>query len=154
MQSSWLRMGLATISVMALMVSAGQAGMRVEPVTVVTASGPVTFQTEIAATEPEREAGLMFRKTMASDAAMLFDFGTPRPVAFWMKNTYLPLDMIFIAADGTISAIAKQAAPLSETIISVNDPVLAVLEVNGGTADRIGLKQGDKVKHPLFTSGR
>ena len=82
---------------------------------------------------------------------MLFDFQRVEPVSMWMQNTYIPLDMVFIRADGTVARIAEQAEPLSTRTIPSGEPVLGVLEVNGGMAARIGLKPGDKVDHPLFT---
>jgi uncharacterized membrane protein (UPF0127 family) len=81
---------------------------------------------------------------------MLFDFKRVEPVAMWMQNTYIPLDMLFIRADGTIARIAENTEPLSTRTIPSGEPVLAVLELNGGTAARLGVKAGDRVEHPLF----
>ncbi len=94
--------------------------------------------------------GLMFRRSMAPDRGMLFDFERTEPVAMWMKNTYLPLDMLFIRADGTVARIAADTEPLSTRTITSGEPVLGVLELNAGTAARLGLHPGDKVEHPLF----
>lgn len=118
--------------------------------TIDTASGPHRFALEMALTPEEQEQGLMFRKTLAADAGMLFDFGATRPVAFWMKNTLIPLDMLFIAADGRVADIHERAVPLSEATIEAKVPVRAVLEVNGGTVARLGIKPGDVVHHPIF----
>jgi uncharacterized protein len=123
--------------------------MKVETVTIVTAAGKTEFQTEIAASEEERSTGLMFRRHLAAGKAMLFDFGAPRRVAMWMKNTYIPLDMIFIAADGKVEGVIA-AKPFSTVVLSVDAPVRAVLEVIGGTAERIGLAKGDRVVHRIF----
>jgi uncharacterized membrane protein (UPF0127 family) len=117
-----------------------------------TANGPHRFAIEIADTPDERAQGLMFRETMAADAGMLFDYGFDQNgVAFWMKNTPLPLDMIFIRADGTITQIAADTTPFSLEPVPSVLPVRFVLEVNAGTAKRIGLKPGDRLRHPRTT---
>jgi uncharacterized membrane protein (UPF0127 family) len=92
----------------------------------------------------------MFRRTMAANRGMLFDFGEVKPVAMWMRNTYLPLDMVFIDQHGVVANVAENTEPLSEANIVSVRPVLSVLEVNAGTARRIGLKPGDRVEHSLF----
>lgn len=92
----------------------------------------------------------MFRRGMPADHGMLFDFATEQPVAFWMKNTPLPLDMIFIDAQGTVAGIAADTVPFSEAPIPSPVPVRAVLEVNAGTAARLGIAVGDRVRHPIF----
>lgn len=121
-----------------------------EPLSIVTASGPHKFTVEVMRTDAQRERGLMFRRFLPQDRGMLFDFKTVRPVMMWMKNTYIPLDMIFIARSGRVMGIAANAEPLSEQIIPSGVPVLAVLEVNAGTAAKIKLKIGDKVRNSLF----
>lgn len=112
--------------------------------------GSARFTVEIASSPAEQERGLMYRKAMAPNAGMLFDFHIPRETAFWMKNTYLPLDMIFIRKDGTISSIAPNATPLSEEPIPATEPVRAVLEINGGRAAALGISPGDKVHGAIF----
>jgi uncharacterized protein len=92
----------------------------------------------------------MFRHHLPEDRAMLFDWGRVEPVSMWMRNTYVSLDMIFIAADGRVVRVAERTEPLSETTIASGVPVAAVLEVVAGTAERIGLKAGDRVHHPMF----
>jgi hypothetical protein len=92
----------------------------------------------------------MFRKHLAGDRGMLFDFKTPQPVAFWMKNTLIPLDMLFIAPDGRVISIARQATPMSETPIPSGGDVLAVLEIRGGRAAEVGVKPGDRVRERIF----
>jgi uncharacterized membrane protein (UPF0127 family) len=108
------------------------------------------FKIEFADTADRRTVGLMFRRTMAPDAGMLFDFKTDQPVAMWMRNTLIPLDMLFIRRDGTIANIAERTVPLSEATIPSSGEVRGVLELNGGTAQRLGLKPGDRVSHPMF----
>lgn len=118
--------------------------------TVVTAKGEHVFQVEVADTNETRAKGLMFRTEMAADAGMLFDFKTEQPVYFWMKNTYLPLDMIFIRANGTVARIEANTVPLSERSVPSGSPVRYVLEINAGRAAQIGLKPGDVVRHPII----
>lgn len=108
------------------------------------------FQVEVARNDADRAQGLMFRRSMPADRGMLFDFGKVEPVSMWMQNTYLSLDMLFIRADGTIARVAANTEPLSTRTIPSGEPVLAVLELNAGTAAKLGIKAGDKVEHPLF----
>ena len=119
-----------------------------------TASGKHTFRVELVRSREDMQKGLMFRRTLAEDRGMLFDFQTPQQISMWMKNTYLSLDMLFIRADGTIARIAADTEPLSTAIIASGEPVLAVLELNAGTAAKLGLRSGDRVEHPLFRKGR
>jgi len=114
-------------------------------VTVESATGPHKFAVEVATTPEQHEQGLMFRRSMAADAGMLFDFGTPAPQTFWMKNTLIPLDMLFVGADGRIVNIHERAVPLSTDMIPSAGPVRAVVELNGGTAARLGIRPGDRV---------
>jgi uncharacterized membrane protein (UPF0127 family) len=121
-----------------------------ETLTISTQTGDHAFSVEIAATPATRERGLMDRRFMPMDRGMLFEFERDGPVAFWMKNTYIPLDMVFIARDGAVTRVVDRAEPLTETPIPSGAPCAAVLELNGGVAARIGLKAGDKVRHPFF----
>jgi uncharacterized protein len=121
-----------------------------EPLTIVTAGGAFVFQVEIAKDEASRERGLMYRRYMPPERGMLFEFDADTPVSFWMKNTYIPLDMIFISPKGVVTRVIANAEPLSETILPSGGPCIAVLEVNGGVAAGIGLKPGDQVRHPFF----
>jgi uncharacterized protein len=115
----------------------------------VAAGGQVhRFQTELARTEAEQAEGLMHRASMAPDAAMLFPFAQPRVASFWMENTAIPLDMIFIRADGSIARIADNTVPFSREPVLSNEPVVAVLELAGGRAAEIGLSEGDHVAWP------
>ena len=111
------------------------------------------FTIELASTEGERARGLMFRRAMQPDHGMLFDFHRPQPVAFWMKNTPLPLDMLFIDGKGTVLQIAADTEPYSETPIPSQQPIRAVLEVNAGVAKRLGIAPGAIVHHPIFGTG-
>ncbi len=108
------------------------------------------FAIELATTPEQRARGLMFREELAADAGMLFIFEAARPVSFWMKNTLVSLDMLFIAPDGRIVAIAPRTTPLSEEPVPSGVAVLGVLEVVAGTAQRLGLAVGDRVIHPSF----
>ncbi len=120
----------------------------VAEVAIEASNGRHVFKVEIAQTEPERSQGLMFRQRLAADAGMLFDFGEEQPVAFWMQNTLIPLDMVFIRRDGRIANIAQRTIPLSTDTVPSSEPVRFVLEVNGGTTARLGIKAGDRVTLP------
>jgi len=113
---------------------------------VVTDDGAHSFQIEIADDMGERSRGLMFRRSLGQNQGMLFDFREERPVSMWMKNTYLPLDMLFIGADGTIREIAENTTPLSERTVSSGVPVRYVLEINAGRAAALGIEEGDRVE--------
>lgn len=108
------------------------------------------FSAELALTPQQRAQGLMHRRTMAPDQGMLFAFGETRTVLMWMKNTYLPLDMLFIDKSGNIKTIKEDAEPLSEAIISSNVPVAYVLELNAGTVRSLAIQPGDRVDSPLI----
>jgi uncharacterized membrane protein (UPF0127 family) len=143
---------LASLSLgwLALLWSAAVLAQTFEPLTIAGASGRHAFQVEVARNDAERAQGLMYRRSLAPDRGMLFDFARVQPISMWMQNTYIPLDMIFIRADGSIARVAENAEPLSTRTIPSGEPVLAVLEVIGGTAARLGVKPGDRVEHPLF----
>ncbi|MBK5921200.1 hypothetical protein CCR80_09165 [Rhodothalassium salexigens] len=115
-------------------------------------SGDETVRLAVAlADDPgERRVGLMFRSDMAADEGMLFDFARVQQVSMWMKNTFIPLDMLFIRPDGTIESIAANTTPLSLDSVSSAGPVLAVLELNAGAAQRLGLEPGDRLRHGVF----
>ena len=122
-----------------------------EALSIVTQGGQKqSFQVEVARNDADRAQGLMFRRSMAPERGMLFDFGRVEPVSMWMQNTYLSLDMLFIRQDGTIARIAANTEPLSTRTIPSGEPVLAVLELNAGTTAKLGIKPGDRVEHPLF----
>jgi uncharacterized membrane protein (UPF0127 family) len=109
------------------------------------------FAVEVVSNDADRAKGLMYRKELPQGRGMLFDFQREQDIAMWMKNTYIPLDMIFIAGDGRIRRIAENTEPLSERIIPSGGPVRGVLEVIGGTARKLGLSPGDRVAHPIFS---
>ena len=121
-----------------------------EPLTIATRAGAQRFDVEVARNDADRAQGLMFRRSMAADRGMLFDFARVEPVSMWMQNTYISLDMLFIRADGTIARIATDTEPLSTRIVASGEPVLAVLELVAGTARKRGIQPGDRVEHPLF----
>ena len=110
------------------------------------------FTVELASSPREQEIGLMHRNTMAAEHGMLFDFHQEKRASFWMRNTFIPLDMLFIRANGEIAAITVDAVPHSETPIGPPQPVQAVLELVGGTAQKLGIKPGDRVHHPIFAA--
>jgi uncharacterized membrane protein (UPF0127 family) len=122
----------------------------VEIARIATATGEHQFKVEIADTPKMRARGLMFRKSMPDDHGMLFDFKAERPVSMWMKNTYIPLDMVFIGRDGRVVGVAANTEPLSERIITSPESAYAVLELNAGAARRISLAPGDRVRHRMF----
>ena len=121
-----------------------------EPLTIASGNGRHAFAVEVMRTDADRSRGLMYRRTMAPDHGMLFDFQAVAPVAMWMKNTYLPLDMVFIRADGSVARVAQNTEPLSTRVIPSGEAVLSVLELNAGTTARLGIHAGDRVEHPLF----
>lgn len=126
------------------------AGDAREALLVTTDAGDKQFQVERADDPQERARGLMFRREMADEHGMLFDFGAEEPASFWMANTYIPLDMIFIKADGTIESIAERTTPLSQRSVTSKGPVRYVLEINGGLSDELGIEPGDKVSGPAM----
>jgi hypothetical protein len=117
---------------------------------VATARRDIKFEVELATNDTERARGLMYRKQLGPYEGMLFDFYQEMPVSFWMKNTLIPLDMVFIAADGTVKHVHANAVPLTTDPVPSRFPVRAVLEINGGSAALLGIKPGDKVRHPIF----
>ena len=119
-------------------------------VEIISKSGVHPFSVELATNGAEWERGLMYRKELPEGRGMLFDFEREAPVSFWMHNTYIPLDMIFIRADGSILRIAEDAEPLSDRLIPSGGPVRAVLEVIGGTARKLGIAPGDRVSGAMF----
>lgn len=123
---------------------------RFEPVNFHTDKGVFTFKAEIARSDAERRRGLMFRRYLPPDQAMLFDWGEVRFVHMWMQNTFIPLDMVFVGANGRVVQITANTVPHSLKLISSRVPVAAVIELNAGTAMRMGLKPGDRVGHVMF----
>jgi uncharacterized membrane protein (UPF0127 family) len=121
-----------------------------DTIEIVTRTGVHAFAVELATNEAERAVGLMFRKELPEGRGMLFDFHEDQPVQFWMHNTYIPLDMIFIARDGRIVRVAENAKPMSDDLVPSGRPVRAVLEVIAGTARKLGIAAGDRVTGSFF----
>jgi uncharacterized membrane protein (UPF0127 family) len=124
-----------------------QTGLQQVALTIHSASGDHRFTVEVARTQAQQERGLMFVRSLGGDRGMIFPYDPPRDVAFWMKNTLIPLDMVFIRSDGTIARIATAKA-LDETPVPAGEPIAAVLEIRGGRAAELGLKVGDRVDWP------
>ena len=147
---------LGLVASVLLLMGAGQssathaATLRQEPLEITTSKATVKFTVEIADTEATRNRGMMYRKSLAPDKGMLFDFKTPREAAFWMRNTLIPLDIIFITQDGRILTIARNAVPHSEVPIPSGGAIRGVLELAGGRAAQLGIYPGDRVKHRIF----
>jgi uncharacterized membrane protein (UPF0127 family) len=127
-----------------------RAEPNVELLSIETATGTHEFSVEVARSAPAQARGLMYRKWMPFDHGMLFVLSGEQSIRMWMKNTYLPLDMIFVAGCGQVVDIHEDAIPFSEGVIASESPAYAVLEVNAGTAAKIGLRRGDFVRHPAF----
>ncbi|WDR03668.1 DUF192 domain-containing protein [Devosia algicola] len=133
---------------------AGCASSGDEKLTLHTAKGDFAFRVEVVDTPKSRADGLMFRQELASDAGMLFDFKEERPVSFWMRNTFIPLDMIFVDAEGIVKTIHVNARPQDPTSIPSGVPVQFVLEIPGGRSVEIGLKAGDRMDHVRTSGGQ
>jgi uncharacterized membrane protein (UPF0127 family) len=138
------------VAVLLLGLAAGARAGDPSSLVIDAAAGPVTITVEIADTAQSRAVGLMFRRDLGLRQGMLFDFQAPQPVSFWMRNTLIPLDMLFIDSGGRIVRIHANAEPLSEVPIPSGEPVLAVLEIAGGEAARLGIAVGDQAHHPIF----
>jgi uncharacterized protein len=128
------------------------AKMRRETLALITGASEHIIQVEVTSTPEEKAMGLMFRTSLADDAGMLFSYTPPQEATMWMRNTYISLDMIFIRADGIVHRIEAGTEPFSERVIASRGPVSAVLELKAGSAARLGLKPGDRVRHALFGS--
>jgi uncharacterized membrane protein (UPF0127 family) len=115
-----------------------------------TGSSQYRFEVEVADDPAERAEGLMYRQSLADNAGMLFLYPQPQPVEFWMKNTPLSLDIVFVRADGTIARIAANTTPMSEDRIPSGEPVLAVLEVKAGIMQQLGIAAGDRLRNPKY----
>ena len=124
-----------------------------DTIEIVTRTGVHAFTVELATNTADRAAGLMYRKELPEGRGMLFDFHEEQPVQFWMHNTYISLDMIFIAADGRVVRVAENAKPMSDELIPSGRPVRAVLEVIAGTARKFGIAAGDRVTGAFFGKG-
>jgi len=145
--------------VLALMLLAGgfagpAAAMKRDTLKLHTKGGVKTINVEITETQEEKAKGLMFRTHLEDTDSMLFFYERPMEITMWMRNTLIPLDMVFIRPDGVVHRIEAWTKPFSEEIISSHAPVSACLELAGGAAERLGLKPGDRVEHPLFKARR
>jgi len=140
--------GLLPLAPLAPANAAGQ-----DTIEIVTRTGVHAFSVELATNTAERAVGLMYRKELPEGHGMLFDFHEDQPVKFWMHNTYISLDMIFIAGDGRVVHVAENAKPLSDDMILSGRPVRAVLEVIAGTARKFGIAAGDRVTGSFFGKG-
>ena len=147
-----VRMFLALAIALWVFSGAGAGAASIQPLEIATKNGVQVFSVEMATTEKEKETGLMYRKELPDGKGMLFDFSPEQQVSMWMKNTYIPLDMIFIRADGRILRIAEHTEPQSLNIISSGGLAKGVLEVIAGTAKKYGIQPGDRVAHPLFNA--
>jgi len=136
-----------TFAAASLALAAGQQTLEIA-----TKTGVHVFAVEIADNDAERAKGLMYRRELPEGQGMLFDFHREQEVSFWMQNTYIPLDMVFIRSDGRILRIAENTEPLSTRLIPSGGPVRAVLEVIGGTTRKLGIAPGDRVASPIFNA--
>jgi uncharacterized membrane protein (UPF0127 family) len=146
-------LSILAILTAAVLVVPSLGAAELQPLEIASKGGVHTFAVELALTPEQQAQGLMYRKELPEGQGMLFDFKREQEATFWMKNTYVPLDMIFIRADGRIHRIATNTTPLSEALVSSGGPVRAVLEVVAGTTKKLGIAAGDRVAHPIF-SGR
>lgn len=140
------------VAVLALLAGSAPAAdaMKRDTLKLHTKAGVKTISVEITETQEEKAKGLMFRTHLADADSMLFFYERPLEITMWMRNTLIPLDMVFIRPDGVVHRIEAWTTPMSEDIVSSHAPVSACLELAGGAAERIGLKPGDRVEHPLF----
>jgi Uncharacterized conserved protein len=138
------------LAALLLWAGAAAAACREDVVDIRGEDGLSRFVVEIAATPEARARGLMFREHLPESEGMLFLFEPVQPVSFWMRNTPLPLDLIFLAADGTVRRVTADAVPFSETPMPSGGPVRAVLEINAGLAARFGIEAGSQMRHPAF----
>jgi uncharacterized membrane protein (UPF0127 family) len=132
---------------------AAKPSTRLDTVEILTSRGRVKFTVELAVTRAEQERGLMFRKSLAPDRGMLFPYNPPQRAAFWMKNTLIPLDIIYIAPDGRVLSIARNAVPHDETPLPSGGVIRGVLEIPGGRAAQLGILPGDRVLNKIFPKG-
>lgn len=133
--------------------AATRPSAKLDTVEILTSRGRVKFTVELAVTKAEQARGLMFRKSLAPDRGMLFPYNPPQRAAFWMKNTLIPLDILYIAPDGRVLSIARNAVPRDETPIPSGGVVGGVLEIPGGRAAQLGILPGDRVLNKIFPKG-
>lgn len=141
---------LVVLALLATGLAQSAHAMRLEKLKLITQRGEHVIDVEVTETPAEKAQGLMFRTRLPDTSGMLFFYDTPQEITMWMRNTYIPLDMVFIRADGTVHRIEAMTEPLSERIIGSGGDATACLELAGGAAERLGLKPGDRVEHRLF----
>lgn len=146
------KLAVCTLLVLLLFPTAYVASAAAERLIIESGDAQHIFHVEIADTPSKRSRGLMFRKSMAADAGMLFPFGREEVAHFWMRNTEIPLDMLFVARDGRIADMHEMAVPFSEQAIRSSQAVWAVLELNGGTVKLLGIRVGDRILHAVFSN--
>ena len=152
-RSGPIGMACAAVAAIGLVAAAARAqdpDLRRDELVIESASGTHRFVVELPRTPDQMARGLMHRRQLAADAGMLFLYPADRAITMWMKNTLIPLDMLFIAGDGRIGNIVEWTVPLSLQVIQSAGPARGVLEVNGGTARRLGIEPGDRVRYPAF----
>jgi uncharacterized protein len=142
------RLGAAGLLAFALVAQTSGVAAGTDTIELQTETGAHRYTVELARTPQEKALGLMFRRSLPEDRGMLFLYGRPQLAGMWMKNTFISLDMVFIAADGRVHRIETHTEPLSTALVSSGGEVVAVLELNAGQADKIGLKPGDKAVFP------
>ncbi len=157
-----IRNRLILLVVMVCLLAAGQTAappakaqnaqpvFHIEEIEIVTLRGRFGFTVEMAETDQERNFGLQFRPQLPANHGMLFDFGTPQPIFMWMKNTLVPLDMVFIDDAGRVTRVAENTTPLSLEVIPSGGPVRSVLEIAAGTATKLGIGKGSLIRHRIF----
>jgi uncharacterized membrane protein (UPF0127 family) len=150
--SSTLAQRAASLMVAASILAGPALSMRRENMTLHTARGPQVISVEITETVEEKAKGLMFRTKLADNEGMLFAYDRPQEITMWMRNTLIPLDMVFVRPNGVVHRIEAWTRPMSEAIIASQGDVAACLELAGGAAERIGLRPGDRIEHPIFSS--
>jgi uncharacterized protein len=153
-----MRVGVSVLAVAVVLFGCAAtpppAPLPVTSISIDTPHGPVKFEVEIAADDTSREYGLMNRKHMAPNHGMIFDFISPQQVTFWMKDTIIPLDMLFVRENGTIANIKENATPFSLLPIPAAEPVRAVIEIDGGRAKALGIAPGETVHNAIFNNAR
>jgi len=145
-----MKSGLALVAALAMAAGQATAGCSESRVDLRGSHASVRFTVEIADDRQERSSGLMNRERLASSAGMLFVYDHPQPVGFWMRNTLIPLDMIFAGADGVVRKVHENAVPKDETVILGGDAIQYVLEINGGMAGALGIGPGSQLRSPLI----
>jgi len=151
---AWPRRGVATSLAAILVLPLAACSADETRLSIQSRTGDHQFIVEVVDTPETRARGLMYVQELADDAGMLFDFKEERPVSFWMRNTFIPLDMLFIEADGTILNIHVNARPHDTTSIPSAGPVQFVLEIPGGRSTELGIEAGDQVSHPRIKAAQ